>query len=213
MAERKDRRRLILLTGLVIILVLTLIIVLSVTLTRSQETPVEFEIVSREDWGARPAAKHDNMTTPVQYVILHHTAWDRCYTKDDCSAEMRRVQHFHMDDYGWWDGGFSFCVGDDGRAYEGRGWDTVGAHAPWYNSRSLGICIFGNFMKNLPTEGAIVAVETLISRGIENNILMHNYTIYAHRQVRTDTTCPGDRLFEFMQNWRGWKPGQHYPPT
>jgi hypothetical protein len=36
-------------------------------------------------------------------------------------------------------------VGEDGNVYEGRGWDNWGAHAPAYNSKSIGICIIGDF--------------------------------------------------------------------
>lgn len=40
---------------------------------------------------------------------------------------------------------FSFAVGGDGLAYEGRGWTTVGAHAAPQNSRSIGIVLIGNW--------------------------------------------------------------------
>lgn len=40
---------------------------------------------------------------------------------------------------GWLDIGYSFVVGEDGNAYEGRGWDKVGSHTLHYNSIGLGI--------------------------------------------------------------------------
>lgn len=43
-----------------------------------------------------------------------------------------------MDSNGWDDIGYSFIVGEDGNVYEGRGWRRVGAHAPNYNSNSIG---------------------------------------------------------------------------
>lgn len=48
------------------------------------------------------------------------------------------LKDFHMDVREWDDIAYSFLVGEDGLVYEGRGWDTVGSHAPWYNFRSLG---------------------------------------------------------------------------
>jgi hypothetical protein len=39
----------------------------------------------------------------------------------------------------------SFAVGGEGRVYEGRGWTTVGAHAPGYNSQSMGLVLIGDF--------------------------------------------------------------------
>lgn len=39
-----------------------------------------------------------------------------------------------------------FQIGGDGSIFEGRGWGIHGAHVPKYNSRSIGICLLGNFM-------------------------------------------------------------------
>lgn len=44
---------------------------------------------------------------------------------------------------------YCFQVGNAGDIYEGRGWGVVGAHAPNYNSRSVGIAVLGNFTGNL----------------------------------------------------------------
>lgn len=41
------------------------------------------------------------------------------YAQDD-------VQNYHMDTKGWADIGYNFLVGEDGLAYEGRGWDRLG---------------------------------------------------------------------------------------
>jgi N-acetylmuramoyl-L-alanine amidase len=41
---------------------------------------------------------------------------------------------------------FSFLIGGDGEIFEGRGWSKVGAHAPNYNDKSIGICLIGSFM-------------------------------------------------------------------
>lgn len=39
-----------------------------------------------------------------------------------------------------------FQIGGNGSIFEGRGWGIFGTHAPRYNSRSIGICLLGNFM-------------------------------------------------------------------
>ncbi|KAF9805818.1 hypothetical protein SFRURICE_009450 [Spodoptera frugiperda] len=37
-------------------------------------------------------------------------------------------------------------VGGEGSVYEGRGWESVGAHAVSYNVKSIGICMIGDFV-------------------------------------------------------------------
>lgn len=37
----------------------------------------------------------------------------------------------------------SFLVGDDGRVYEGVGWNVQGSHDQGYNNISLGVAFFG----------------------------------------------------------------------
>ncbi|XP_041464804.1 peptidoglycan-recognition protein LB-like isoform X2 [Lytechinus variegatus] len=123
-------------------------------------------VVTREEWGARPEKDRLDMETPVPFVILHHTNMPECFTLNDCCKMMRSIQDFHMDVRGWDDIAYSFLVGEDGLVYRGRGWDTVGSHAPWYNFRSLGISIMGNFTTKLPNKKAIEAVDEIINCAI-----------------------------------------------
>lgn len=39
----------------------------------------------------------------------------------------------------------SFAIGATGKVYEGRGFNRVGAHAPLYNNKSIGICLIGDW--------------------------------------------------------------------
>ena len=84
----------------------------------------------------------------------------------------------------------SWIVGEDGNIYEGRGWTKVGAHAPSYNSNSIGICIVGDFSTKAPNAAAQNSVKALIACGVELGYIRAAYTLKGHRQV-TATTCPG----------------------
>lgn len=86
------------------------------------------------------------MSNPVPFVVIHHSAAPpACTTEEECIEAMRSMQTFHQETQGWLDIGYSFAVGGDFRAYEGRGWSNVGAHAPSYNDKSIGICIIGDW--------------------------------------------------------------------
>ena len=79
--------------------------------------------------------------------------------------------HTSRDNTGWSDIGYNFLVGEDGNAYEGRGWDRVGAHASSYNSVSLGISVIGSFSTKLPHSAALDVVQQLISCGVSQVML------------------------------------------
>uniref|UniRef100_A0A0K8U1N8 Peptidoglycan-recognition protein LB n=1 Tax=Bactrocera latifrons TaxID=174628 RepID=A0A0K8U1N8_BACLA len=112
-----------------------------------------WRLITRAEWRARPPTSSTNFTGPAPYVILHHSHQPGvCRTEDACKAAMRSMQNYHMDTHGWPDIGYSFAVGGDGNVYEGRGYEVVGAHAPNYNSRSIGLLLIGNFMGKLCAE-------------------------------------------------------------
>lgn len=109
----------------------------------------DFPFVSRTEWNARPAKEKTPLHTPVPYVVIHHSYIpSACYTGEQCRKAMRGMQNFHMDDRKWWDIGYHFGIGSDGVAYEGRGWDVLGAHALHFNSVSIGICLIGDWSSN-----------------------------------------------------------------
>jgi len=68
---------------------------------------------------------------------------------------------------GWADIGYSFLIGEDGRVYEGRGWNVVGAHTLGYNSVAFGFSIMGDFMQRLPNDLALTATQNIIACGVE----------------------------------------------
>jgi hypothetical protein len=61
----------------------------------------------------------------------------------------------------------SFLVGDDGRVYEGVGWNIQGLHTQGYNNISLGIAFFGSKEGNAadisPKSSLQLCFNTLLS--------------------------------------------------
>lgn len=103
-------------------------------------------IVTREEWDANSPKLVEKFDGPIPYVIIHHSYTPpACYTEESCIKAMRSMQDFHQNDRGWNDIGYSFAIGSDGRIYQGRGFNVVGAHAPKYNTQSVGICLIGDW--------------------------------------------------------------------
>jgi N-acetylmuramoyl-L-alanine amidase len=110
-----------------------------------------------------------------------------------------------MDSNGWDDIGYNFLIGQDGNAYEGRGWNHRGAHSPNFNSISIGISFIGSFMDEKPNEAALNAGKALIECGVAQGAIQQSYGLMGHRQdIQTD--CPGDALFAEIQTWPHWDP-------
>jgi N-acetylmuramoyl-L-alanine amidase len=120
------------------------------------------KIINKEEWGGRPPkVPTDDLDVPVPFVVLHHGGVKQyCVTENDCAAIVRSYQNLHMDENGWNDIGYNFVVGEDGNVYRGRGWETVGAHSPTYNFKSIGICIIGDFTGSTPVYTVLVLAFT-----------------------------------------------------
>ena len=113
---------------------------------------------------------------------------------------MKGIQNYHMNNRHWSDIGYSFLVGEDGKIYEGRGWDRVGAHTLGYNRLGLAASFMGNFMKDTPSKAALDAVKALIQCGISKGKISHSYALFGHRDVGS-TKCPGRTLYNLIRTW------------
>jgi peptidoglycan recognition protein len=113
-------------------------------------------IVSRSEWGARAPTSISYLSNPVPYVVIHHAESASCSSQSSCTSMVQGFQDYHMDSNGWSDIGYNFLVGGDGNIYEGRGWERVGAHAPGYNSNSMGICFIGSYSCKFLKENQLI---------------------------------------------------------
>uniref|UniRef100_A0A1Y1LQB5 Peptidoglycan-recognition protein n=1 Tax=Photinus pyralis TaxID=7054 RepID=A0A1Y1LQB5_PHOPY len=159
-------------------------------------------IISRSEWGARSSWKPPQTLeeNPAPNVIIHHSTGPSCENEHSCKSRVKSFQNYHMDTNRWNDIGYNFLVGEDGNVYEGRGWGKVGAHAPGYNTRSIGICVIGNYESRLPNRAALEAVQNLIAFGAAKGYITYDYALRGHRQV-TATLCPGNALYNEITTW------------
>ncbi|KAH8270085.1 hypothetical protein KR018_003805 [Drosophila ironensis] len=161
-------------------------------------------MVKVADWGGKPAKQQlGEQKLPVHRVVISHTAAEGCESTEVCSARVRVVQSFHMDSWGWDHIGYNFLVGGDGRIYEGRGWDYVGAHTKGYNVDSIGVSFIGTFTKTKPNKRQLKACELLIAEGVRLKKLAPDYRLYGHRQLSA-TESPGEEVYKIIKTWPHW---------
>ncbi|XP_036778066.2 peptidoglycan recognition protein 4 isoform X2 [Manis pentadactyla] len=132
-------------------------------------------IVSRKEWGARSLTCRARLTPPVAYIIVDQLTGMECQEQKVCSQTLRSLQSYSVYAKGWCDVAYNFLVGDDGRVYEGVGWNVQGMHTQGYNSASLGLAFFGNKIGSSPSATALWAAENLISYAIQEGHLSPRY--------------------------------------
>ncbi|CAF4574071.1 unnamed protein product, partial [Rotaria sp. Silwood2] len=159
----------------------------------------------RAGWGARKPTSITNLTRkPLSFYVIHHTYQPpNCYDDVSCIQRVQAIQDLHQIDRGWVDIGYHFLVGENGKVYEGRGWDRQGAHAPEWNDDAYGICIIGDFRTASPNEKALNAVDSWLRCGIALGHVKNDYYIITHRQSQRPgyTECPGDGTFNVVNKW------------
>uniref|UniRef100_A0A8C8SPZ3 Peptidoglycan-recognition protein n=1 Tax=Pelusios castaneus TaxID=367368 RepID=A0A8C8SPZ3_9SAUR len=162
-------------------------------------------IVTPGKWGGRPA----NCSSPLksvqtEYVIILHTAGSSCTTHSECREQIMNIQHYHMNDKGWCNIAYNFLIGEDGQVYEGRGWNTEGAHTFGYNDISLGIAFIGDFTGRSPNAAAWTALKHLLSSAFTDGYLSSHYLLMAHGDV-SNTISPGQPIRNILKKWPHYK--------
>jgi N-acetylmuramoyl-L-alanine amidase len=103
-------------------------------------------------------------------------------------------------------------IGEDGRVYEGRGWNKVGAHTFGWNKVSVSFAFMGNFEEKEAAPLAISALKGIISYGLSQGLLSTDYKMYGHRDARP-TIGPGDKLYSQIQTFDHFDHNKPVKPT
>ena len=120
---------------------------------------------------------------------------------------------FYLCCIGWDDIGYNFIIGGDGRAYEGRGWDRVGAHTLGWNNISVSFGVMGDYTDHLPAKAALQAITDLIYRGVALRKLTPDFRLYGHRDARPMFESPGEKLYQLIRTWSHYDPNTPRKPT
>ncbi|XP_055681102.1 peptidoglycan-recognition protein 1-like [Lutzomyia longipalpis] len=160
-------------------------------------------VVSRDKWNANAATETNFLELPVKIVIICHTVTPECTTLQACIRRVKSIQKYHQKEKHWGDIAYNFLIGNDGRVYEGIGWDKVGRHTKQFNEVSIGIAFIGNFSAKPPSKAALDAAKNLLQCGCAEGHLDANYTLFGARDV-SNTESPGANLNQEIQNWSHW---------
>nr|XP_044994279.1 peptidoglycan recognition protein 4 isoform X2 [Jaculus jaculus] len=135
-----------------------------------------FTTVSRKDWGAEGAGCSSQLPKPLEVLVIHHVPGLECHNRMVCSQRLRDLQAYHIHENSGCDVAYNMLVGEDGRVYEGVGWNVQGSHTQGYNNISLGIAFFGTKEGHSPGPAALSSMKGLVSYAVQKGHLSSRYT-------------------------------------
>lgn len=153
------------------------------------------QVLTKTDWLGKPAKSFQNITTPVELVIIKHTGGGTCQNFQKCAGKVQTIQGANIAD-GMPDIYCNFLIGGDGNIYVGRGWDVRNQQ----RDSTIDIVYMGNFDIDIFTENMAKAGLLLLKDGLKNNKLPQNYKIVCHNQTQSQRS-PGVNIIKEVVKW------------
>ena len=119
----------------------------------------------------------------IDMVVIHHSATE--------SGSPEAYAHYHVHQNGWPGIGYHYVIGKDGEIVQTNRLSTVSYHTSGQNTRSIGICLTGNYDTQSPPEAQLDACVRLI-KYLEKR-LGQKLDISGHNQF-SSKSCPGSKV-------------------
>lgn len=165
---------------------------------------VDAGVQPRSAWGAAPPACA--VDDPIkEQAAIHHTATS-AGGPGTYADQIRSIQAYHMDTRNWCDIGYHFVITADGKVWEARKVDSLGAHVYAHNYGNIGVSFVGCFMPGqwcedrtdllTPPQVMVENSSLLVGRLAEHyGINISQSSVKGHRDHSgAETSCPGDNL-------------------
>jgi hypothetical protein len=160
-------------------------------------SPASGVIIKREQWGAKPLTAYSNTIGPARRtrIVIHHSVTSEGTSQAQVESILRRIDDQHRGK-GWGGIGYNLAVDYDGRVYEARGIDIMGAHSYGANTNGYGVVYIGDGRKGI-TPKAVNAIKGLVAslQGRSSKKL----NVVGHKDVNS-TACPGDKIYDLVKS-------------
>lgn len=135
---------------------------------------------------------------PIRYIIIHHTATDRDFTKFESINQSHRRRGFPKSKLGFYCG-YQYFIEESGMYYHARTDFERGAHTRGYNLRTIGICLAGHMDFQKPTSEQLRGLESVINMKLAK--YGRSIKVVGHSSLR-QTNCPGKYLEEWLREFQ-----------
>lgn len=164
--------------------------------TLTQAAVIEFQIMNglKADGIVGPATlaklipiRFKKSKRTITEIIVHCTA-----TPEGRNDSLEKIRKMHIEN-GWSDIGYHYLVTLDGRIWEGRDIDTIGAHCRGHNLHSIGISYVGGMNRDMTepkdtrTEAQKAAMLCLL---IDLTKMYPDAKIIGHHDINPGKACP-----------------------
>lgn len=125
-----------------------------------------------------------------KFLIVHHSAISRSVNANQFDA----INRYHISK-GWGKIGYHYLIEPNGAVQKGRADNEVGAQclAAGMNTKSLGICLAGNFEVEKPTDQQVFALRDLLQK-LTFRYNIKPESVLGHKETGAKTLCPGHNL-------------------
>jgi|GEM_PF-5724345 len=134
-----------------------------------------------------PKAYGKRSLVSIKQIVVHHSA-------DNGTPES--IARYHVNGNKWPGIGYHFIIDNTGKIFQTNDMDTVSYNVANQNTKTLGICLIGNFDIQQPVEAQIESLKWLIGavRGVVGQL-----PIFGHRD-KGQTACPGNNLYKILKS-------------
>ena len=163
------------------IVVLILIVTATIVRPRAYGIPIENQVYRLPK--ALLKSYDTRSLDKVEQVVIHHSA------TESGSPESYALYHIHNN--GWPGIGYHYVISKAGKIVQTQRLKTVSYHTSGQNTRSIGICLTGNYDTQSPPEAQLDACVRLI-KYLEKR-LGRQLAISGHNQF-SSKSCPGSHV-------------------
>lgn len=131
-------------------------------------------------------------TNIPEFIIVHHTGGTSADPLADTSHHTFEGVNAYHKSLGWKMIGYHWYIEKNGAIKKGRNETDEGAHTLGMNTKSIGVCLAGNFDTTLPTAEQIQSLIVCL-KGIRSRYKIPVANILPHRKFSVKT-CYGSKL-------------------
>lgn len=126
----------------------------------------------------------------IEQIVIHHSA--------SIGQKAEDYARYHVESRGWAGIGYHFVIEVDGSIIQGNHLETISYNTQNNNTKTIGICLSGDFTKQEPTAAQLKSMEGLISH--LRKLLKKQLPVSGHKDYAT-TSCPGPNLYKHIQKF------------